>query len=186
MSQIAMVCRTVYTQSRANIPGWLEAFMKRLVLFAALLSQSSLIFCQSTSAPQGVPQVPGNVSMGPWPFSFNVGRPGQTAIDRPAFKSFHCASQNTIQNQASAPIDLDHLFIAPCADVKSHVELFAFNTNSFSSTPLVVGPHAKGEPIPTQWPKAKIERIPTQWPNLKLQPIDKGAAGLVPASGRTK
>lgn len=160
--------------------------MKRLVLFAVLLSQSSLIFCQSTATPPGIPQVPGKVSMGQWPFSFSIGPPGQTAAARPALKSFNCEGPNTNQNQAGVPIGLDHLFKAPCADVKSHVELLALNANSFSSTPLVAGPQAKGEPIPTQWPSAKMERIPTRWPNLKLQPIDNGPSVLLPARGRAK
>jgi hypothetical protein len=117
--------------------------------------------------------------MGQWPFSFSNGQPGQAAA-RPTFKSFNCYDPNTIQNQAGVPIDLDHLFNAPCTDVKSHVDLFALNEYSFSRSPLLVGPHPKGEPIPTQWPNARIEQIPTKWPNLKLQPIDGESPGLVP------
>jgi hypothetical protein len=118
--------------------------------------------------------------MGQWPFGFSNGQPGQTAA-RPTLKSFDCHGPNTNQNQANVPIDLDHLFNAPCTDAKSRADLFALNENYFSVSPLVVGPHPKGEPIPTQWPNAKIKRIPTQWPNLKLQPIDGGSSSLVPA-----
>jgi hypothetical protein len=94
------------------------------------------------------------------------------------FKSFDCHGPSA-KNQANVPTDFDDLLNAPCADLKSHSGLFALNMNSSSWSPLVVGPHPKGEPIPTQWPNAKIEQIPTQWPNLKLQPIDGGSPGLV-------
>ena len=159
--------------------------MTRLVLFAVLLSQSSLIFCQSTATPPGSLQGSGKVSMGQWPFSFSNGQPGQTAARR-TFKSFDCHGPNTTQTQANVPIDFDHLFNAPCTDLKSHVDLFALNENSSSWSPLVVGPHPKGEPIPTQWPNAKIKQIPTQWANLKLQPIDGGFSGLVPTHRSAK
>ena len=139
--------------------------MNRLVLFAVLLSQSSLIFCQSTATPPGGPQVPGKVSMGQWPFSFSNVKPGQTAT-RPTFRSFDCHDSNITQNQANPPADLDHLFDTSCTDVKSQVEFLARNESSFSRSPLVVGPHPNGEPIPTQLPNAKGERIPTQWPYL--------------------
>jgi hypothetical protein len=159
--------------------------MNRLVLFAVLLFQSTVVFSQSTATPPGSPQTPGKASMGQWPFDFSNSHPGHTAA-RPTFKSFDCQGSNTTQNQASAPIDFDHLFNAPCADLKTHVEFFARNENSFSRSPLVVQPRFKFEPIPTQWPNAKTEQIPTQWPNLKLQPIDGGSPGLVPAHGSAK
>ncbi len=159
--------------------------MNRLMLFAVLLLQGTVVFCQSTATPSGSPFVPGNVSMGQWPFDWSKVQSEQTA-SRPAFKSFDCLGPSTTRNQASAPIDFDHLFSAPCMDLKSHVELFAHNENSLSRSPLVVQPHLKGEPIPTQWPNAKIEKIPTQWPNLKLQPIKGGSAGLVPTHAGAK
>jgi hypothetical protein len=170
--------RGLYSRPTINA-GMDGALMNRLVLFAVLLFQSSLIFCQSTATPTGSPHVPGKVSMGQWPFGFGNGQPGQTAA-RPVFKSFDRHRPNASQNQANVPMDLDHLFNASCTDLKSHVELFALNENSLSRPPLVVEPHPKGEPIPTQWPNAKIEQIPTQWPNLKLQPIGGESPGLVP------
>ncbi len=159
--------------------------MNRLVLFAVLLSQSSLIFCQLTTTPPESPQVPGKVSMGQWPFSLSNGQPRQTA-ERPSFKGFDCRGPNTAQNQAGVPADLDRLFNAPCTELKSHADLFALNSDHFSQSPLFVEPPPKGEPIPTQWPNAKIERIPTRWPNLKLQPIGGVSAGLTPANPGAK
>ncbi len=185
MSQIDVVWHTGYTHSRPETPGWTGALMNRLVLFAVLLSQSSLIFCQSTATPPGGPQVPGKVSMGQWPFSLSNAQPGQTAA-RPAFKGFDCHGTNANQNQANAPADLDHLFDTSCTDVKSHVDFLARNESSFSLSPLVVGPHPHGEPIPTQWPNAKVERIPTQWPDLKLLPIDGISPGVVPVHRSAK
>jgi hypothetical protein len=96
----------------------------------------------------------------------------------PTFKSFDCHGPNA-RNQANVPTDFDDLLNAPCAGLKSHAGLFALNESSSSWSGLVVGPHPKGEPIPTQWPNARFEQIPTQWPNLKLQPIDGGSPGLV-------
>ena len=165
-------------------PGWRGSLMIRLLLFAVLLSQSSLIFCQSAATPPGSPQGSGNVSMGLWPFSFSNSKPGQAAA-RPTFKSFDCHGPNA-KNQANVPTDFDDLLNAPCADLKAHAGLFALNENSSSWSRLVVGPHPKGEPIPTQWPNARFEQIPTQWPNLKLQPIDGGSPGLAPARRRSK
>jgi hypothetical protein len=163
--------------------------MNRLMLLAVLLFESTVVFCQSSATPHGSPQAPGKAAMGQvagqWPLGFSNCQPGQTAA-RPWFKSFDCHGSNSTRNQASAPIDLDRLFNANCTDLKSQVELFARNEDSFSRSPLVVRPHAKGEPIPGQWPNAKIEQIPTQWPNLKLQLIDGGSAGLVPAHGGQK
>jgi hypothetical protein len=159
--------------------------MNRLMLFAVLLFQSTVVFCQSSATPPGSPQLRGKESIGQWPFDFSNGQLGQTAA-RPTFKSFGCHGPNTTQDQASAPIDLNHLFNAPCTDLKSQVELFARNENSFSPFPLVVRPHFKSEPIPTQWPNAKFEQIPTQWPNLKLQPIDGRSPSLVPAHSGAK
>lgn len=185
MSQIDVVRRAGYTQSRPKTPGWMEDLLKRLVLFAVLLFQSSLILCQSTATPPGSPQVLSKGSIGQWPFIFGNDRPEQT-VGRPTFKSFDCHGLNTSNNQASVPVDLDQLLNAPCSDLKSHVEYFALNENSFSWSPLLVGPHPKGEPIPTQWPNARIEQIPTQWPNLKLQPIDRGSPGLAPAHRSAK
>ena len=122
---------------------------------------------------------------GQWPLDFGNGQAGQIAA-RPTFKSFDCHGANTTQNQASAPIDLGNLFNASCRDLKSHTELFALNENSFSFSPPVVRPLAKGEPIPTQWPNAKFKQIPTQWPNLKLQPIDGGSQASVGVHGSAK
>jgi hypothetical protein len=68
----------------------------------------------------------------------------------------------------------------------THVELFARNEDSSVRSPLVVRPHPKGEPIPTQWPNSRVEQIPTQWPNLKLQRIDGGTPGLAPTQGSAK
>lgn len=154
--------------------------MNRLVLFAVLFSQSGLILCQSTATPPGSAQVPDKVSMGQWPFGFSNGQPGQTAA-RPTFKSFDCHGPNTSQHHVNTPADLDPLLSAYCTDLKSQVGPFALNENSFPRPSLFVGPHTKGEPIPTQWPNAKIGQIPTQWPNLKLQPIDGGSSSLIPA-----
>jgi hypothetical protein len=185
MSQIDPLRHAGYIQNQLKTPGRLEAFMNRLVLFAVLLFQSSLIFCQSTAIPARSAQVPGKVSMGQGPFRFSNGQPGQNTARR-TFKSFDCHSPNATQNQANVPIDFDHLFNAPYMDLKSRVDLFALNENSSSWSPLVIGPHPRGEPIPTQWPHAKIERIPTQWPNLKLQPVDGISPGVVPVQGSAK
>ncbi len=176
--------RAILIADQKRQDGW-GALMNRLVLFAVLLSQSSLIFCQSTATPPGGPQVPGKVSMGQWPFSFSNVKPGQTAT-RPTFRSFDCHDSNITQNQANPPADLDHLFDTSCTDVKSQVEFLARNESSFSRSPLVVGPHPNGEPIPTQWPNAKGERIPTQWPYLKLLPIDGISPDVVPVHRRAR
>jgi hypothetical protein len=161
--------------------------MHRLVLFALLLFPSTAVLCQSTATSPGNSRAPGKPSAVQWPFDFGSSQPAQTAA-KPAFKSFDCHGPKTTPNQASTPIDLDHLFNTPCAHVEplAHVELFARDENSISRSPLGVWPHLKGEPIPTQWPNAKVERIPTEWPNLKLQPIDGGSPGLVPARGSAK
>ncbi len=165
--------------------------MNRFVFVALLLFPGAAVLCQSMATPPGNSQAPDKQSAAQWPLDFSYGQPGQTA-SRPAFKSHNCQGANTTPNQASAPIDLDHIFSAPCMDLKSHVdplahvELFARNEDSFSRSPLVVRPHPKGEPIPTQWPNSRVEQIPTQWPNLKLQPIDGGSPGLAATQGRAK
>ena len=165
--------------------------MRRVVLFALLLFLGTAVFCQSMATPPGKSQAPRRPSAVQWPLDFGNVQPGQTTA-RPAFKSFNCHGLNTAPHQATAPIDLDHLFSASCTDLQSHtepfahVELFALNENSYSRSPLVVRPHPKGEPIPKQWPDLKFEQIPTQWPNLKLQLIDGGSPGLVPPHGSTK
>jgi hypothetical protein len=182
---------TSYTQNRRKRRNGGALFMHRFVLFALLLFPSTVVLCQSMATPPGNSQAPGKPSAAQWPLHFGSSQPGQTAA-RSAFKNFDCHGPNTTPNQASAPIDLDHLFNATCTDLKSQVEplarveLFARNENSFSRSPFVVRPHLKGEPIPTQWPSVKIEQIPTEWPNLKLQPIDGGFPGLVPAHGSAK
>jgi hypothetical protein len=161
--------------------------MHRFVLFALLLLSSTAVLCQSTATVPGNPQTPGKPSVAQWPLDFSTGQPGQTAA-KPAFKTFNCHGPNTTANQAGAPIDLDHVFDAPCAHVEpfTHVELFARNENSISRSPFAVQPHPKGEPIPTQWPKVKVEQIPTEWPKLKLQPTNGGSDGLVPAQANQK
>jgi hypothetical protein len=159
--------------------------MNRLMIFAILLFESAVVFSQSTGTTPVSPQAVGNEQMGQWPLEFSHGRPAQIGTG-PTFKSFDCHGRNTTQNQASAPIDFDHLFSAPCTDLKPHVELFAHNEIFSSQSPLDVPPQLKGEPIPTQWPNAKLEKIPTRWPNLKLRPIDEGSQGLVPAQGKAK
>jgi hypothetical protein len=158
--------------------------MYRLALFTFLLFQSSLIFCQSTATSPASPNVPDKAAMGQWPFGFS-NSPLEQSVARPAFKSFDCNGPNA-KNQASVPIDLDHLFNVSCPVLKTDVETFALNERYFSRPPLIVGPHLKGQPIPTQWPNAKIERIPTRWPNLKLQPIDAGTSSSSPAQGSQK
>ena len=166
--------------------------MHRFVLFALLLIPSTAVYCQSMATPPGNSQVSRKPSAVQWPLDFSNSQPGQAAA-KPAFKSFDCNGPNTTPNQASKPIDLDHLFNATCTDLKSQVEilkrgveLYARNESSFSRSPFVVRPHPKGEPIPTQWPNVKVEQIPTEWPNLKLQPIDGGSPGLIPAHGSQK
>lgn len=155
--------------------------MQRFVLFALLLFSSTAVLCQSAATAPGNSQAPGKPSVAQWPLDFSDGQPAQTAA-KPAFKSFACHGPNTAPNQAGAPIDLDHIFDTLCANLKSqsepfqHVELFARNENSFSRTPFIVGPHAKGVPIPTQFPNGKVEQIPTVWPNLKLQLVDGASA----------
>ena len=159
--------------------------MQRFVLFALLLFSSSAVFSQSTATPPGNPQAPVKPSAAQWPLDFSNGQPAQTA-EKPAFKNFDCHGPNATPNQAGAPIDLDHLFDATCTGLNSqaepfaHVEFFARNENSLQRLPLVVRPHPKGEPIPTQFPNVKVEQIPTEWPNLKLQLIEGGSSGLVP------
>lgn len=159
--------------------------MNRPMLFAVLLFQSTIVFCQSTATPPGSPQTAGKGSMEQLPFDFNDSRPGQNAA-RPTFKSLDCQESSTTQNQANAPIDFEHLFSAPCADLSTHAEFLARNENSFSRSPLVVQPRSDFVPIPTQWPKARSEQIPTQWPKLKLQPIDRGSPDLIPAHSSRK
>jgi hypothetical protein len=165
--------------------------MHRFVLFALLLLSSTAALCQSTATAPGNLQAPSKPPVGQWSLDFSSGQLGQTAA-KPAFKSFDCSGPNAATNQASGPIDLDHLFDSTCTDLKSraepltHVEFFARNENSISRSPFAVQPHLKSEPIPTQWPNAKVERIPTQWQNLKLQPINGGSAGLVPAQASQK
>jgi hypothetical protein len=159
--------------------------MNRFVLIALLLFQSTVLLCQSQAAPPDSSQAPGKRPTVQWPFDFGVGQPAQAA-PKLTFKNFDCHGLSTAQNQASPPIDLDHLFNATCADSNSHAVLFAFNEKSVSRSPFVVPPHPNIEPIPTQWPNAKCKQIPTQWPNLKLQPIDGISPGLVPAHGSAK
>jgi hypothetical protein len=161
------------------------ALMNRLELFSVLLFQSSLVFCQSTATSSASPQVPGKVSMGQWLFGFR-NNPLEQSVAKPTFKSFNCASPSTNRNHATAPVDLDHLFNVACPVLKTDVETLALNERYFSRSPLVVGLHPKGEPIPTQWPNAKIVRIPTHWPNLKLQAIDGGSSDSDPARGGVK
>jgi hypothetical protein len=159
--------------------------MIRSSLFAVILLQSTAVLGQSMVTPSGSSQVPGKTTAVQWPFDFSNSQTGQTAA-RPAFKSFDCHGAKTTRDQASAPADFNHLFYAPCTDLKTHADLFAHNEIFALPTPLVVPPHLKGAPIPTQWPNAKVERIPTQWPNLKLQPIDGGSPGLAPAHSSGK
>lgn len=159
--------------------------MNRLMIFAVLLFQSSVVYCQSAATLPGSPQTPSNVHMGQWPFDFTSGRQGQTAA-RPIFRGFDFRGSNTTRNPASAPIDFDHLLNAPDTDLKTHFEFLARNENPFSQSPVVVQPHSKFGPIPTQWPNAKTEQIPTQWSNLKLQPIDGGFRGVAPGRGSAK
>jgi hypothetical protein len=160
------------------------SLMNRLMLFAVLLLPSTVVFGQSTAALPGSQPVTGKVSTGQWPFDFSDGQTRQAAAG-PLFKGsfsqgFDFRDPNATQ---SAPADLDHLFSAPSADLKSHVELFAHNETPFSRIPLVAVQHFGFEPIPTQWPNAKFEPIPTEWPNVKMLPIDLGSRGLVPARG---
>jgi hypothetical protein len=164
--------------------------MSRHMLLAVVLFQGTLIqgtlfqgtavFGQSPATPLGSGQISGKISMGQLtgqcPFDFSGGLLGQSAA-KPSFKSFKCNGLNSTANQADAPIDFGSLFSAPSANLKTDLELFARNESSFSRSPLVVQPHPKGEPIPTQWPKAKAEQIPTLWSNLKLQPIESGSEG---------
>jgi hypothetical protein len=169
--------------------------MNRLMFFAVLLFQSTVVFGQSTAALLGSPQTQGKVSMGQSPlgqaplgqspFDFGIGQPGQT-LTGPLFKSFDCQGSNTAQNQANARVDFNHIFNAPCAETKTDIDFLARNENAFAWSPLVVQPHFKSEPIPTQWPNAKTEQIPTQWQNLKLQPIGGRSSGLVPAHDSAK
>jgi len=168
--------------------------MKRLILFAVVLFQGTLfqgtaVFCQSPATPLGSAQISGKVLTGQLsgqcPFDFSGGQLGPTAA-RPSFKSLECNGPNSTLNQASAPIDFDHLFSARSADLKTQEDFFARNEGSSSRSPLDVQPHLKGEPIPTQWPNAKAEQIPTLWPNLKLQPIKDGSPGLDPARSSRK
>jgi hypothetical protein len=164
--------------------------MSRLMLFAVVLFQGTLfkgavVFCQSPLIPLGSPEVSAKVSMGQCPFDFRSGQLGQTAA-RPSFKGFECNGPNSTLNQAGAPIDFGQLFSAPSADLKTHEDFFARNEGSFPRSPLVLQPHLKGEPIPTQWPNAKVEQIPTLWPNLKLLPIQDGSPGLVTAGSSRK
>jgi hypothetical protein len=159
--------------------------MIRFALLSVLLFQGAVVFCQSTATPTASPQVPGKRSEVNRPFDFGNSRSGPT-VARPPFKAFNCQDPKDTRNKASTPIDFDHLFDAPCTDLKSHVELFARNENLLSPSPLVVRPPLKREPIPTQWPNAKVERIPTHWPNLKLRPVDGGSFGAVPAAGGAK
>jgi len=165
--------------------------MHRIVLFALLLFPGTAVLGQSMATPPGTSQAPGKQSTIQWPLDFNNGQLAQTAA-KPAFKNFNCQGPNTTPNQGGAPIDLDRIFSSPCIDLKLHVEpfaraeLFARNEDYSVRSPLVVRPHPKGEPIPTQWPNSRVEQIPTQWPNLKLQLIDGGTPGVVPAQGNAK
>lgn len=168
--------------------------MGRLMLFTAVLFQGTLfqgtaVFGQPPATPLGSAQISGKVSMSQCPFDFSGGLLGQGAA-RPSSKTLECNGLNSPLNQAGAPIDFDRLFSRRSANLKTDLEFFARNESSFSSSPLVVQRHLKGEPIPTQWPNAKAERIPTLWPNLKLQPIEggteSGSRGLVPAPGSGK
>jgi hypothetical protein len=159
--------------------------MNRLMFFAVLLFQSTVVFGQSTATLLGSPQTQGKVSTRQWALDFVNGQPGQT-LTGPLFKNFDCKGSSAVQTQASAPVDLDHLVNAPCADLESQVEFLARNESAFSRSPLAVQPHSKFGPIPTQWPNAKTEQIPTQWANLKLQPIDGGSSGLAPAHDSAK
>ena len=159
--------------------------MHRFVLFALLLFCSTAVLCQSMLTPNGNSQASGKPSAEQWVLDLSNGQPGKTTA-RPAFKGFNCHTPSTTPNQASAPIDVDHLFDATCTGSKSqveplaHVEIFALNENSLSRSPLMVWPKLKGGPIPTQWPIGKAEPIPTRWPNLKLQPVDGGSASPAP------
>ncbi|MGA2350203.1 MAG: hypothetical protein ABSF70_07215 [Terracidiphilus sp.] len=159
--------------------------MRRFALFAVIVLPSTMVFGQSAATRSGSSQISSKPSTLQWPRRLSDGQPGHTAVG-PVLKNFDCHGVSLTQNQASALADLDHLFCAPFLDLKSHAVLFAFNENPFASIPLIVPPHPKAEPIPTQWPGAKFEQIPTQWPNLKLQPIDRGSSGSVAGHGSAK
>lgn len=165
--------------------------MHRFVLLALPLFLNSAVLCQSMAAASGISETPQKLSAVQMPLNFGNDQPGQAAT-KPAFKNSDCNRTSNAPNEANAPIDLNHLFSAQCADPKSHiepfshVELFARNENSFSRSLFVFRAHPKGEPLPTQWPNLKVEQIPTQWPNLKLQPIGDASPRLVPSQSRAK
>ena len=139
--------------------------MTRFLALAALLLQCSAIFCQSPASPPGNSQAPGARSGLQWPLDFNNGQTGLSPA-KPTFKSPGCPTPSTTRNHANAAVELDHLFTATCADLNSKLLL------SFAGAPREIRPHAKAEPIPTQWPNAKFEPIPTRWPDLALKPIN--------------
>lgn len=49
---------------------------------------------------------------------------------------------------------------------------FLIARNSEPRLDSLTVPHARVEPIPTEWPELRVERIPTQWPDLKIVPLD--------------
>jgi hypothetical protein len=198
-NEIDEIRRAGYTQDQENRAVVEGRQMSRLMLFTVFLFQSTLIqgtlfqgtlvFGQSPATPLGSAQISGKVSMSQCPFDFSSGQLGRSAA-RPSSKSLECNGPNSTLNQAGAPIDFDRLFSRRSANLKTDLEFFARNESSFSSSPLAVQRHLKGEPIPTQWPNAKVEQIPTLWPNLRLQPIEDGteggSRGLVPAPSSGK
>jgi len=171
--------------------------MHRSVLFALLLLPGAGVFGQST-ATGNLPaaRIPSTDVSGPvWSIDVVNGQtgsqPGKTAA-KPALRNFNCRGAKTTVKPAGGSADLDRLFDSSCADLArptpplTHFELFARNEDSGVRFPLMVQPHAKGEPIPTQFPSAKVEQIPTQWPNLKMQLVEGGSARPAPAHGSGK
>ena len=163
--------------------------MRRSVVFALLLLPAAGVFGQSTAI--GSMQAPRNPSTPEWTLDVVNGQAGKTAA-KPAPRNFMCSGAKTAANQTGTSADLDPLFDSPCANPAwqtpppTHFEFFARNEDFSVRSPLMVQPHAKGEPIPTQFPNAKVKQIPTDWPNLKMQLVDGASAGPVPAHGSRK
>jgi hypothetical protein len=153
----------------------------RLSILSLLLCASTMGFCQSpasgAASPNELPQVPSPASLSPGfselPPRWQLGIPGAAQTEpQPNDPFFRKWDQMRMQPTTH------FVWRAPNTPGLFSIPLLALNQ---PSSPNLLTPHGKGEPIPTQWPNAKVERIPTQWRDLKFEPI-KTPAGAPTAT----
>lgn len=149
--------------------------MRRFVVVAFLLYAGAMTWCQSNDYPLGIAQNPAapTTLQHQQPFNFGNGQLGRRNAAAPVNAVYCCAGVNINQSKADAQFDLNHLFRGPGLAVSAHPTIVARNENPLTLLPPGLRPHAKAEPIPTNWPNARFEPIPTVWPNLKVEQISR-------------